>query len=88
MGKKAFKFYSDPAHGWLAVSMKEAAAVGLTATSFSSYSYQRGNTFYLEEDCDASVFIDAYVAKHGQKPAFIEQHTDKSHPIRSYETIW
>lgn len=55
-------YHSDPGHGWLAVKMSELKMFGIEA-SISSYSYVKGNTVYLEEDCDMSKFITAASAK-------------------------
>jgi hypothetical protein len=61
-----FTFHVDPGHGWLEVDWTDLKALSLNPTDFSRYSYRRGNTFYLEEDCDASKFAAAYKAKHGK----------------------
>lgn len=53
---KSYKFYSDSGHGWMAVKRKELVELGIL-DSITSYSYQRGATVYLEEDCDATTFI-------------------------------
>lgn len=85
---KTFKFYSDPGHGWLAVKIADAEAIGLKVSDFSPYSYIRGKTLYLEEDCDATLFVTRYQLKNGgQRPNYVEKYTDKSHPIRSYDRI-
>jgi hypothetical protein len=83
---KVFKFYADPGHGWLAVKIKDAASVGLNPTSFSPYSYIRGQTLYLEEDCDAPLFADAWRAA-GRKFNYVSKHTNNNHPIRSYDRV-
>lgn len=31
--------------------------------------------YYLEEDCDAPIFIQAYTAKYGRKPELKEQYS-------------
>ena len=86
--EKVFKFYSDPGHGWLAVPIKDLAPVNLKVTDFSPYSYIRGKTVYLEEDCDATMFILQYQFMNGgEKPKYIEKYTDGTHPIRSYDRI-
>jgi len=54
-----FNFYNDPGHGWLEVTTAQVAAVGLKVSDFSRSSYRRGNTLYLEEDCDAGRFLTA-----------------------------
>ena len=64
---KTFTFHIDPGHGWLKVSQADYAALGFKAADFSTYSYVAvaDGALYLEEDCDASKFVDAYKAKHG-----------------------
>lgn len=81
---KVFHFYSDPAHGWLKVSLKDVAAVGLKSADFSTYSYARNNSLYLEEDCDASLFVKAFEAKFGAKPNYREHYANRSSKIRNY----
>lgn len=81
--QKVFKFYSDPGHGWLAVKITDLADMGLL-NLISRYSYIRGNTVYLEEDCDASKFIDNWKMKHCEFK-YEAKHSDKRSPIRSYE---
>jgi len=51
-----YTFYEDPGHGWLSVKRQELVDLNIL-NQISSYSYQRGNTVYLEEDCDAPVFL-------------------------------
>ena len=83
----AFTFHTDPGHGWLEVSFTELQKVGLTPGDFSSYSYQRGSVVYLEEDCDAYVFIRAYEATHNRSPEFIEKYTHFDSWIRGLDRI-
>jgi hypothetical protein len=54
-------------------------------TQISAYSYMRGATAYLEEDCDAALFFVAYCDKHGMKPKHTYKHTNNRSPIRNYE---
>ena len=77
------KFYSDPGHGWGAVKRKLLTDLGI-ADKISTYSYQKGETVYLEEDCDLGVLIGALKAK-GNTIEFKEKHTDNRSPIRSYD---
>jgi len=81
---KTTVYYTDPGHGWFAVKRAELARLGVL-DSVSHYSYQRGQTVYLEEDCDAALYFNAIRRTTGQDPAYIYKHTDKTHPIRSYE---
>ena len=55
-------FHSDAGHGWLAVKLNELKMLGIQA-DISSYSFVKGKTAYLEEDCDAAKFIEAAKAK-------------------------
>ena len=73
-----YNFYSDPGHGWLAVNYDELVELGI-ADKISSYSYIRGNTVYLEEDCDMSTFMNAMEAKGVQlKLAYINEPNNDS----------
>ena len=56
MKTKAYKFYSDNGHGWLAVKRQELIDLGII-DKITPYSYQRGKTVYLEEDCDVDLFL-------------------------------
>lgn len=76
-------FYSDPGHGWLAVKRSILADWGLD-NAITGYSYQRGGTVYLEEDCDCSTFLAAARAR-GIELSIIEKSTSKYSPIRSYD---
>jgi len=51
-------FHSDPGHGWMAVKLSELKMLGIQH-EISDYSYVKGKTAYLEEDCDAVRFINA-----------------------------
>src|SRR5665213_3386887 len=78
-----YNFYCDPGHGWLAVKRSELEALDLT-DKISRYSYQKGDTVYLEEDGDASAFIEAAKAA-GREISFNEiEHAGQSW-IRSLE---
>lgn len=81
---KTITVYNDPGHAWAAVKIAELHALGI-ADKISPYSYQRGKTAYLEEDCDLSAYLAA-LKTAGQQVQFIEKHTDKRSPIRSYQS--
>ena len=80
-----FKFYSDPGHGWMAVKRKMLDELGLKFT-ITRYSYQKGQTVYLEEDCDAGNFMKALREQRGLEIKIVEKSTDNRSPIRSYES--
>ena len=55
---QTFYFYTDPGHGWLEVPRALLQELGI-AEKISAYSYQRGETVFLEEDCDYFHFYQA-----------------------------
>lgn len=79
---KVYTFHSDPGHGWLEVSRAEINALGI-ADKISRFSYQNGNSVFLEEDSDASKFMNAYKEKYGVEIQYVEKHKDVT-PIRNY----
>lgn len=82
--KKIVNFYADPGHGWMSVKKQFLNDLGV-ADKISHFSYQRGGTAYLEEDCDASVLLDA-LKQAGIEVEIKHHHTDRRSPIRSYES--
>jgi len=80
---KTYTWAVDAGHEWLAVKIKELQELDI-AHKISSYSYQKGGTAYLEGDCDAAVFFDAYKQKHGVEPKTKQgKHWDRQ-PCRSF----
>lgn len=78
-----FDFYADPGHGWLKVPRKLLCDLGIE-DKITSYSYQRGEWAYLEEDQDASTFIHAMKGA-GREYKFRERSTwSKQSKIRGY----
>jgi ABC-type transport system substrate-binding protein len=53
-----FEVYTDPGHGWAKVKISLLEKLGI-AKEITSYSYMRGQYAYLEEDQDASTFMQA-----------------------------
>jgi hypothetical protein len=75
----------DPGHGWLEVKYSELKDLGIE-DKISSYSYIKGDAVYLEEDCDAAVYLDAMKAK-GKEIEFIElNEPDNYSKIRDYKS--
>lgn len=76
------KFHSDPSHGWLAVKRELIKDLGI-ADKITSFSYERGQSVYLEEDCDAALFIETAKAKGLQ---FVIEHCKPQNysKIRNY----
>ncbi len=82
--KRVFNFYADPGHGWISVKKQFLNDLGI-ASQITHFSYQRGDTAYLEEDCDASVFLAA-LKEAGIEADIRHHHTDRRSKIRSYES--
>jgi len=57
-------FWNDPGHGWLEVKRSDLVLLGIE-TKISGCSYQSGDRtkVFLEEDCDASIYIEALWGK-------------------------
>ena len=82
---KNYNFYNDPSHGWLGVKIAELEKLGII-DNISGYSYMKGKTAYLEEDCDISVFLDAKEkAKQGYR--LINKYTNNRSIIRTYNSF-
>jgi len=70
-----YTFHTDPGHGWLEVPISELIELDIERR-ISCYSYVNKDTAYLEEDCDAGVFIKAYEKKHGSRPECAERYAE------------
>lgn len=82
-----YTVFNDPGHAWVAVKRAELIELGIL-DKISGYSYQRGNTVYLEEDCDASLFQSEKIKKLTDGGLhYDEKYTNKRSPIRSYESF-
>lgn len=82
--QKTYNFYSDPGHGWVKVPLSVLSKLGII-DKITSFSYIRGNNAYLEEDEDASLFVNELKAM-GVTPKFKDAYTNKYSKIRSYGT--
>jgi len=82
----AFTFHTDPGHGWLEVPVEHLQKADLSPSDFSGYSYVNGTTVYLEEDCDAEVFIRSWEAHVGPFKA-VEKYHPTDHWIRDLDRI-
>ncbi len=79
--EKVYKFYHDAGHGWLAVPIEEVRELNV---KISQYSYIKGETVYLEEDCDAPLFMKAYKEKMGEELLSEYVYHDGKSIIRHY----
>jgi len=81
---KTYIWANDAGHEWLAVKRTELVELGIE-NDISIFSYVKGGTVYLEGDCDAARFFDAYKAKFGREPQTrVGKHWDRW-PGRSFE---
>ncbi len=80
-----FEFISDPGHGWLKVSLHTLYHLDIV-DQITPYSYIRKGFAYLEEDCDASRFMQAYIQKHNKKPVLVDRCCSNRYSrVRNYE---
>lgn len=75
-------YHNDGGHGWYAVKRKKLETMGIL-NNVSGFSYERGETVYLEEDCDASLFFNALSETEKQQIIVINSYQDRS-PVRGY----
>lgn len=68
-------------YGWLAVKRAELSALGIRQ-KVSPFSYQRGDTVYLEEDCGMALFHKA--KGFTDCSHYANKYSERS-PIRSYD---
>ena len=66
-------YVQDPGHGWIAADIQRLNALGI-ADKVSSYSYRDGDVVWLEEDCDAPLFVGA-LRRAGIPYTIKETHT-------------
>lgn len=81
---KTYKYYQDAMHGWIAVKRKELEAYDIS-DKITSFSYQKGDTVYLEEDCDAATFYNKVKEKTGEYPTLTPKYVGEYATIRYYE---
>jgi hypothetical protein len=80
-----FKYYTDPGHGWVAVKRALLEELGIT-NQITAFSYEQGQTVYLEEDCDAGVLIKT-LENQGTNVELVQRNTNNRSPIRSYQNF-
>jgi hypothetical protein len=76
------KYYTDPGHGWIAIKRKVLNDLEV-ADKITVFSYQKGQTVYLEEDCDAFLVMQK-LSEKGITVTFDRKHTNNRSPIRNY----
>jgi hypothetical protein len=82
--KISIKVFADPGHAWARIAKSKLVTLGI-ADKISTYSYQKGENAFLEEDCDLTVLVNA-LRQRGYEVKFNESHTNRQSKIRSYNT--
>ena len=79
-----YVFHSDPGHAWLEVPRDELKKLGILS-DISCFSYQDGESVFLEEDCDFPIFLEAKkkVGQKFDKSSYVEEHTNSDSYIRN-----
>jgi hypothetical protein len=72
--------HADPGHAWYEAPRTEIDRLNL-ANKVSGYSYEHAGIVYLEEDCDAPLYLLALQAE-GTKFRPCVQHVDHDSAIR------
>ena len=81
--KKQFIFHEDGCHGWLEVSYKDITDLNIqNRITESSYINRTTKKIFLEEDCDATLFLNEFKNKYGYKPELLEGRFYEESPIR------
>lgn len=73
-------YVQDPGHGWIAADIHALRQYNLT-DKVSEYSYRDGDLVWLEEDCDASLYLNA-LRRAGIPFTLKESHTNHDSRIR------
>jgi hypothetical protein len=76
-------YHNDSGHGWYSVKRSKLESMGVL-NKISGFSYQKGDSVYLEEDCDAGLFFNALSEEEKQSIKVINSYKDRS-PIRNYD---
>lgn len=80
--KLKVNFFNDPGHGWGRVKKSVLRELGI-ADRISHYSYENGDSVYLEEDCDFPLFF-ATAKQCGYEVEVIDRWCDGYSRVRSF----
>lgn len=79
---KSFQMVSDAAHGWLKVPVVELERIGI-AGDITPFSYRKGDMAFLEEDLDATLFMEKR-KERGEVVRIKEINRENCNRIRNY----
>ena len=81
---RQFAFHHDDGHGWLQVPERLLKELGIEHW-ISGFSYKKDDQVWLEEDMDASLFIEAFKSEKGEMPDWHDYFEDGESRIRSFD---
>jgi hypothetical protein len=76
-------YFNDGGHGWYSVKRSKLESMGVLS-KVSGFSYQKGGSVYLEEDCDAGLFFNNLTEEEKQSIKVIDSYKHRS-PVRNYD---
>lgn len=79
-------YFTDPGHGWIEVPVQMLKDLGIV-NKITTYSYRKGNTAFLEEDCDSSLLIQE-LTKNNITYTLNQKHTNNDSKIRDYYSYY
>jgi hypothetical protein len=82
---KTLKVYSDPGHAWIEVNRRDIPLK--VRRNISEYSYEKDQFVYLEEDCDAGLYIE-YLKGKGFEIEYDERTTNEKSFIRQLNSFY
>lgn len=81
---KKLMMFEDPGHGWCRVRRAEKLFQKV-AKDITSFSYQRGDYVYLEEDCDLGLYYKACVEAGYEIEWVYNVARERMSKIRNYQ---
>tara|TARA_R110000868_G_scaffold193065_2_gene437739 strand:- start:280 stop:543 length:264 start_codon:yes stop_codon:yes gene_type:complete len=79
-------FHTDAGHGWLEIPKSIVLLFGKLINEVTIYSYQDKTNVYLEEDCDAPLFLNELRKRFDVK--INEPDSVDESPIRQMKRMW
>jgi hypothetical protein len=82
-GLMKITYHNDSGHGWYSVKRSKLESMGVL-NKVSGFSYQKGETVYLEENCDAGLFFNNLTSQELDCIEVIDSYSQAC-PVRNYE---
>ena len=81
---RQFAFHHDSGHGWLQVPERLLKELGIEHF-ISRFSFKKDDQVWLEEDMDASLFIEAFKSEKGKMPDWYDYFEEGQSKIRKFD---